>query len=73
MWHINVTVQQVYARNVTGDVRVYIAGQGWRSITGPADTVTNIANVISTAAANNRRVDVYIGVGGTILSAQMVL
>jgi hypothetical protein len=73
MWHFNVTVLRVYARNVTGDVRVDIAGQGLRNITGPADTVTNIATVISTAAANNRRVDVYIGLGGTILSAQMVL
>ena len=73
MWHFNVTVLQVYARNVTGDVRVEIVGQGLRNIQGPADTVTNIANVISTAAANNRRLDVYIGFGGTILSARMVL
>jgi hypothetical protein len=73
MWYYNVTVQVVYARNHTGDVRVYIVGQGWRSISGPADSVTNMANVITTAAANNRHVDVYIGSDGSILSAEMVI
>jgi hypothetical protein len=72
MWHLNVNVEEVYARNVTGDVRVSITGQGMRNITGPPDAVTNIANVIMTAAANGLRVDVFIGLGGTILSARMV-
>jgi hypothetical protein len=70
MWFTNVTVRQVYARNVTGDARAYIIGQGWRSISGPPDAVTNILIVLSDAAMNNRTANVYIGGAGTILSAQ---
>jgi hypothetical protein len=72
-WHSNVAVRQVYARNVTGDARAFFpdpAIGGWRNITGPPDTVTNILIVLSDAATNNRRCNVFIGFGGTILSAQ---
>jgi hypothetical protein len=71
-WHTNVTVRQVYARNVTGDARAFSPDQGigWRNITGPPDAVTNILIVLSDAAMTNRPCNVYIGFGGTILSAQ---
>jgi hypothetical protein len=71
-WYSNVEVRQVYARNVTGDARAYFPDPaiGWRNISGPPDTVTNILVVLSDAAANNRRVNVFVGQGGTILSAQ---
>jgi hypothetical protein len=70
MWHFNIMVRQVYARNVTGDARALIPNQGWRNITGPPDAVTNILLVLSDAAMNNRPCNVFIGLGGTILSAQ---
>lgn len=73
-WYSNVEVRQVYARDVTGDARAYFpdpAIGGWRNISPtPPDTVINILVVLSDAATNNRRVNVFIGMGGTILSVQ---
>jgi hypothetical protein len=71
-WHTNVTVRQVYARNVSGDARAFFPDPaiGWRNISGPSDAVTNILIVLSDAAISNRPCNVFIGFGGTILSAQ---
>jgi len=70
VWYTNVIIRQVYARNVQGDARALVVGQGWRNIAGTPDAVTNILIVLSAAAANNRPCNVYIGANGLILSAQ---
>jgi hypothetical protein len=71
-WSKNEMVRQVYARNVSGDARAYFTNPaiGWRNISGPPDAVTNILVVLSDAAMNKVPCNVYVGVGGTILSAQ---
>jgi hypothetical protein len=71
-WYTNELVRQVYARNVSGDARAYFTNPaiGWRNISGPPDSVTNILLVLSDAATNNTPCNVYVGFGGTILSAQ---
>ena len=71
-WHNNVMIRQVYARNVTGDARAFSLDPaiGWRNISGPPDAVTNILIVLSDAATNRQPCNIFIGFGGTILSAQ---
>lgn len=62
MWHYNVTIQKVYVTHDPQNVWAAFAGvSGWQRIKpGAADGVTNVGALLSTAFANNRKVDVYL-------------
>ena len=64
MWHNNKTVVRTHTKTGTQMVWAIITGvgfSGWLRIKPlSADGVTNIFMILSSALANNRKVDVYI-------------
>ncbi len=62
MWHNNKAVVRTHCKNGSRMAWAIIDGiSGWRKIRPTSnDGVTNIFMILSTARANNRRVDVYI-------------
>ncbi len=65
MWHNNKAVVRTHSKNGSLMAWAIIDGiGGWRKIRPTSnDGVTNIFMILSTARANNRRVDVYISDG----------
>jgi hypothetical protein len=63
MWHNDKQVVRTHAKQGTQQAWAIISGvgSGWLRITpNAADGVGNIHMILSTALANNRRVDVYV-------------
>ena len=62
MWNNNLTVQYVYATHGSQAVWAIFSGiAGWKRVkTGAADAVQNIAELLSTAKAHSRKVNVFL-------------
>ena len=62
MWHWNKTVIRTHSKHGSQMAWAIIGGLGgWKRIRPlAADGVTNVFMILTTALANNRRVDVYI-------------
>jgi hypothetical protein len=63
MWHNNKQVTRTHAKNSTQQAWAIISGvgNGWIRIRpNAADGVSNVYLILSTALANNRRVDVLV-------------
>ena len=62
MWHNNKSVVRTHAKDGSKLAYAIISGMsGWKRIRpSQSDGVSNIHLLLSTALANNRRVDVYI-------------
>lgn len=63
MWHNDKQVVRTHAKNPTQQAWAIIngVGSGWLRIKpNSPDGVTNIYMILSTALANNRRVDVFV-------------
>lgn len=73
MWHNNKTVGYVYAHVNTKVAYAVIVGmQNWKRIApNSPDGVTNVIDILSTAQANGKNVNVYID-NDQILAAYMV-
>jgi hypothetical protein len=73
MWHNNKTVVSVYAHTNTKYAFAIIDGMsGWKRINpASADGVTNVLDILNTAKANGKNVNVYIGSDDQIGAAYM--
>ncbi len=62
MWNSNQDIRYVYAANGTQQVWAMFTGlSGWKRVkTGSADGVANLAELLATAKANGRKVNVYV-------------
>ena len=62
MWNSNQLVRLVYASHGTQQVWAMFSGiTGWKRIkTGSTDAVANIAELLSTAKAHGRKVNVFL-------------
>jgi hypothetical protein len=72
MWQQNKLVQLTFTSHHSQNGWGYIEGLGWRKVkTGNTDGVTNCFLLLCAAAANNRRVDVFIDAANEIEQALM--
>lgn len=62
MWTNNVSINHLYSTNNTQQVWAIFSGvSGWKRLkTGAADGVANLAELLSTAKAHGRKVNVFV-------------
>jgi hypothetical protein len=71
MWNYNLTVNSVFAHSLSQNAQANLSGLGWRIIAqGDPHGVTRAFVLLSNAAANGRKVHVFIEANGRISSAQ---
>ncbi len=73
MWHNNKSVVSVYAHVSSKVAYAILDGlTGWKRINPTsADGVTNVLDILNTAKANGKNVNVYIGTDDQISAAYM--
>lgn len=72
MWTQNKLVQYTFTSNNAQNAWAWIETLGWRKVkAGAADGVTNCFLLLNAAAANARRVDVYVNAANEIEQALM--
>lgn len=74
MWHNNKSITYVYAHVMPKMAYAVIAGiKDWKRIApNSADGVGNVLDILSTAKANGKKVNVYIDKKNLIQAAYMV-
>ena len=73
MWHNNKSVVSVYAHVSSKVAYAILDGlTGWKRINPTsADGVTNVLDILNTAKANGKNVNVYVGTDDQISAAYM--